>query len=782
MTRTAGATKAQQQPPPAVVAAPALQPNQPGTEFFDLQHDAGNQVVGQWLKLALSDSTRPTIQQPVIQRKPATGESSGPTQTDQGQQANQAATETTQRAENGGLTQSLIVEDDAQSVAAGQMRKGEFLTQLRTATNRAAEESLAGTMWSSLGCPYIERWFSHYEGQNAQHVERAVQRFVPEARGATNARDYIPLVTSRLQRGIAQWRETGQPPSDMPEEFASGGMPGMTAQSLIGGVVGGAVSAIGGAISGAAHAAAGAIANVGRALFKEREGGAADVTDPEAIRAQLGTGRSLDGGAKSQMESAYGANFASVRIHTDAKAQALSKSLNARAFTIGSDIAFDAGEYNPGTIVGDALIAHELAHVAQQQGGATGGALPLQKGHGDSSALEDDADNAAVGAVVGLWGRSKLTLSHAGAGAMPRLKSRLQLQRCGHTPVVRNPADIQREYNTVEQEINALPEGPTRQQLALDLDNLWTISYQYELQIAGNDASKQEAAQQNLHVNLERMRQTVRLQVDMSRRYNIQFTARSIPVLREGEVRQPFRAWTPDELRQIDAALARVPRNYLSNVQEIRRNPQELDATVGAGGSTPRSDAAASWQQSSHTLHVFNLFFTMPEYLRLGALLHEIGHSTVVSPTPTSPTDFPSLPPQAWMDLSDWKTATTATLATSVGIDQAQATALIAELTRNKQTQGGSPVPVERNGRMIVYDKYEGFDRNRPATRFLHYRRGAQFVSDYAQTHPAEDLAESFSRYLHDPTVTLLQSSARTLMGDAKWRYLEATYPNRLTP
>lgn len=778
MTRTAGATKAQHQPPPAVVAAPAFQPNQPGTEFLDLQRDAGNQLVGHWLKLALRDSTRP-----VIQRKPATTESTGAPQTDQGQQANQAApNETTRRAENGALARSLIVEDDAQTIEAGQMRKGEFLTQLRTATNRAAEQSLAGTMWSSMGCPYIERWFSHYEGQSAQHVERAVQRFVPEARGATNARDYIPLVTSRLQRGIAQWRETGQPPSDMPEEFASGGMPGMTAQGLIGGLVGGAVSAIGGAISGAVSGAARAVSNVGRALFKEREGGAAEATDPEAIRGQLGSGRSLDGGAKSQMESAFGANFASVRIHTDTKAQALSKSLNARAFTIGSDIAFDAGEYNPGTPVGDALIAHELAHVTQQQGGETGATLPLHKGHGDSSALEADADNAAVGAVVGLWGRSKLALSHAGADAMPRLKSRLQLQRCGHTPVVRSPADIQREYNTVEQEIRALPEGSTRDQLATDLDNLWTISYEYEMRIAGNDASKQEAAQQNLHVNLERMRQTVRLQVDMSRRYNIQFTARSIPVLREGEVRQPFSAWSVDELRQIDAALARVPRNYLSNVQEIRRNPQDLDATVGASGSTPRPDAAASWQQSSRTLHVFNLFFTMPEYLRLGALLHEIGHSTVTSPVPAGPTDFASLPPQPWMDLSDWKTATSATLATSVGISQTQATALIAQLAQNKRTQGSNPVPVEINNRMIVYDKYEGYNMNAPPTRFLHYRRGAQFVSDYARTHPAEDLAESFSRYLHDPQITLMQSSARTLMGDAKWRYLEATYPDRLRP
>ncbi|HET7113826.1 MAG TPA: DUF4157 domain-containing protein, partial [Pyrinomonadaceae bacterium] len=625
------------------------------------------------------------------------------------------------------------------------------------------------------------RWFSHYEGQSAQHVERAVQRFTPEARGVTNARDYIPLVTSRLQRGIAQWRETGQAPADMPEEFASGGMPGMTAQGLIGGLVGGALSAIGGAVSSAVSGAASAVSNVGRALFKAREGGVAEGADPETIKSQLGSGRSLDGSAKSQMESAFGANFSSVRIHTDAKAQALSNSLNARAFTIGSDIAFGAGEYNPGTLVGDALIAHELAHVAQQQGGESGATLPLQKGHGDSSALEDDADNAAVGAVVGLWGRSKLAMSHAGTNAMPRLKSRLQLQRCSSSrPSVRSPADIQSEFDTVYRQItDSLPEGATRDQLSRDLFSA-QLAYDNELARAGNDASRQAQVQQTFHNNLERMRQTAPLQAQLATRYNIQFTTRTVPYLHEGQMREGFRAWTTEELRAIDAALSRVPRNYLSNIRTIQRGPQELDATVGAEGSTPRPDAAASWQQSERTLHIFNLFFTMPEYLRLGALLHEIGHSTVTSPVPTTPQDFTSLPPPAWMALSDWKTATTATLATSVGINQTQATDLIAELTRNKRTQGGSPRPVERNRRMIVYDKYEASDMNRPPTRFLHYRSGTGFVSDYARTHPAEDLAESFSRYLHDPPIAVFQTSARELMGDAKWRYLEANYPQRL--
>ncbi|MDQ2974364.1 MAG: DUF4157 domain-containing protein, partial [Acidobacteriota bacterium] len=679
MTRPGAAkqTQHQQQPQaPAASSGGSFQPTSTCTEFFDLQREAGNRAVSEWLKAGMHTSmlererpvlrvrNGPTPGPVTIQTKPLNSGSATPAE----QQADDAAHEVTKRSETGGLARSLIVEDDAQSVQTGQMKKSEFLSQLRASTSGAAQEALAGTMWSSMGCPYIERWFGHYEGQSAQHVERAVQKYSPEARGASNARDYIPLVTSRLRHGIEQWRQTGEVPADMPEEFASGGMAGITAGGLIGGLVGGALSAIGGAVS-----------SVGSMLFKEREGGAAEATDPEAVRAQLGSGRSLDGAAKSRMESAFGANFSSVRIHTDAKAHALSNKLNARAFTIGSEVAFGAGEYQPGTMVGDALIAHELAHVAQQQGGEAGAALPLQKGHGESSALEDDADTAAVGAVVGLWGRSKLAMSHIGTDAMPRLKSRLQLQRCGHTPVVRNPADIQREFDTVFQQITgSLPEGATRQQLSQDLSSL-LLTYENEIHVAGNDAGRREQAQQNFHTNLERMRQTAPLQAQLSARYNIQFTARSTPVLQEGQIHELYRAWTSDELRQIDAALSRVPRNYLSNVQQIRRNAQELDATVGAGDSTPRPDAAASWEQGTHTLHIFNRFFAAPDYQRLGLLLHEIGHSTVDSPTPTSPADFASLPPLAWRQLSDWQTATTATLATSVGINQTQATELIAE-------------------------------------------------------------------------------------------------------
>ncbi|HEU4511085.1 MAG TPA: DUF4157 domain-containing protein [Pyrinomonadaceae bacterium] len=767
MTRAGTARQTQQQQPPPAAVGPsnaALDPTT-GSEFFDLQREAGNQVVADWFKARVNNSAFQRIGTPavpVIQRKPANNGSAEP------------RAETEQRTETGAVARSLIVEDDAQSVEAGQMRKSEFLTELRTATTSAAEEVLAGTMWSAMGCPYIDRWFSHYEGQSAQHVERAVQRYAPEARGARNARDYIPAVTNRLRRGIEQWRETGEVPADMPEEFASGGMPGMTAGALIGGLVGGAVSAIGGAVSSAAS-------SIGRALFKEREGGAEEANDPAAIKGQLGSGRSLDGASKSRMEAAFGANFSNVRIHTDAKAHRLSNSLNARAFTIGSDIAFGSGEYNPGTPVGDALIAHELAHVTQQCGAQP--AAPLQKNQTNSSALEEDADDSAVGVVVSLWGRSKSALAHVGQATMPSLKSGLQLQKCSsNTPAVRSPEEIQREFDTVYQQIlSGLPEGATRDELALDLQDI-RAAYEFELQTAGSDASKQAELQQRFHNQLETMRQTAPQLVELARTYGISFTGRSSFVRERSEIHQYHRAWTREELQIMDALLSRVPRTYLSNIRKIQRTPEELNPSVGPGDSTPTPDAAASWQQNSQTLHVFDLFFRRPEHERLGIILHEVGHSTVTSPPAEETGGFTSLPSEEWMRLSDWKRATSSTLAASVGINDAQARQLISELTANKRTQVGRPRPVERNNRMVIYDKYQPGRPDAAPTQFFHYQKDKPFVSDYARTHPAEDFAESFSRYLHDPQLMLVHTPARRLMGEEKWRFLETHHPHRLQP
>ncbi len=122
------------------------------------------------------------------------------------------------------------------------------------------------------------------------------------------------------------------------------------------------------------------------------------------------------------MESAFGQSFSHVRVHNDASAAGLSERLNARAFTLGPHVAFGGQEYRPGTLAGDALIAHELAHVAQQ-GGAAEEIAPfarLPTVGGETSALEADADAAAVGAVASLWGGLRGALRGLAGERVPR--------------------------------------------------------------------------------------------------------------------------------------------------------------------------------------------------------------------------------------------------------------------------------------------------------------------------------------------------------------------------
>jgi Domain of unknown function (DUF4157) len=71
----------------------------------------------------------------------------------------------------------------------------------------------------------------------------------------------------------------------------------------------------------------------------------------------------------ARMPAPLGANrydFSSVRIHTDARAAESARAVNALAYTVGRDLVFGAGMYQPGTIAGNNLLAHELAHVIQQ--------------------------------------------------------------------------------------------------------------------------------------------------------------------------------------------------------------------------------------------------------------------------------------------------------------------------------------------------------------------------------------------------------------------------------
>jgi len=96
-----------------------------------------------------------------------------------------------------------------------------------------------------------------------------------------------------------------------------------------------------------------------------------DKTGPEMekqLQTSRGRGRKLPDGVQTELSKKIGSDFSEVKIHTDTDAIRLNEIFGARAFTHGSDIYFNKGQYNPESISGKYLLTHELTHVLQQRG------------------------------------------------------------------------------------------------------------------------------------------------------------------------------------------------------------------------------------------------------------------------------------------------------------------------------------------------------------------------------------------------------------------------------
>lgn len=145
------------------------------------------------------------------------------------------------------------------------------------------------------------------------------------------------------------------------------------------------------------------------------------------LLASLGPGRSLDGAARRRLESATGSDLGAVRVHDDHAAATAAAFHSARAFTIGDHVAFGAGEYRPGTLVGDAMLAHEVAHTLQQRHATSAG--------GDSSAA--DLESAPLELDANRFAVSALHHDRAHAASVAGVQGHtpgLALQRCRSQP------------------------------------------------------------------------------------------------------------------------------------------------------------------------------------------------------------------------------------------------------------------------------------------------------------------------------------------------------------
>lgn len=92
---------------------------------------------------------------------------------------------------------------------------------------------------------------------------------------------------------------------------------------------------------------------------------------PASVHQALASpGQPLATDTRRVFESAFGRDFSAVRVHADAAAQQSARDIHAKAYTVGHHVVFGAGHFAPATQEGRRLLAHELTHVVQQDGGS----------------------------------------------------------------------------------------------------------------------------------------------------------------------------------------------------------------------------------------------------------------------------------------------------------------------------------------------------------------------------------------------------------------------------
>jgi hypothetical protein len=129
-----------------------------------------------------------------------------------------------------------------------------------------------------------------------------------------------------------------------------------------------------------------------------------------------GPGRPLDSTTRGYMEARFGHDFGRVRLHTDATSGLAAQAVGARAYTVGQDIYFGPGSFDPAGTAGRRLLAHELTHTIQQ--GDAGGPVMLAGAiDAPDAPLEREAEAAAASALAG----AVIPAQHVTAAPRPQL-------------------------------------------------------------------------------------------------------------------------------------------------------------------------------------------------------------------------------------------------------------------------------------------------------------------------------------------------------------------------
>lgn len=130
------------------------------------------------------------------------------------------------------------------------------------------------------------------------------------------------------------------------------------------------------------------------------------------INDPCGRGQPLPQSLRNFFEPRFGHDFSGVRVHTDKRAAQLTRDVNARAFTVGRDLVFGAGQYVLETTTGQRLLAHELTHVVQQNSHLEAPMTTLRRQKEEKPEEKKETESKPCGKPI----KSKDTLSEVSWG------------------------------------------------------------------------------------------------------------------------------------------------------------------------------------------------------------------------------------------------------------------------------------------------------------------------------------------------------------------------------
>lgn len=391
--------------------------------------------------------------------------------------AGEAATPVQDTAAAPEMNGRFIVED-GQTPGPEQMRKTDFLRRLNDETCQTANQAMAGTPFSADSCPYIRNAFARHQNSSPVRIERLLERYEPLLQTAQSLEAYFQIFKAKVNSVVSDWVSTGDI-SGVPEDIAAQIPESVRLAAGAARGLGSAVSAVSSGISSVVSGIGSAVSSIGSLFFKARAGGAHATQSPLAVMQSLGKGSPMEGGTRSKMEGAFGTDFSDVEVHTDNKAASLSDEMNAKAFTVGNHVAFGSGEHRPGTLEGDALMAHELAHVEQQRGGS------IETDETNSSNEEADVNEALINNASFYRSNYQDSLLDKKTKIQPKLKTDIKLQRCSNpsgSEQIKEAAEDQKTDETQSTKDAGLDENAIMKRDVEKVQSLTLLEYKARLQ------------------------------------------------------------------------------------------------------------------------------------------------------------------------------------------------------------------------------------------------------------------------------------------------------------